>query len=698
MSRYCGCCATSQFCCPADRYNVPTPPTWFPGQKKEVGTASKTAAIGNGDVELTADAVAVGVEEGGASAEAVAPPAEGGAEAAGEEEEDDDASVKMKKHNEYGWIKDRYCTWYPRGAPSALTGVPFSVHPSDELETTPLVERFFAEVYTPMLLWPAITLKSKTKGGAPRVVYAKILSIIAVVLISIYSGVAIYYASLLQTPREAEKWFPTSHMFASVDSDSEKYMQGSNDGFEPIQLVIGMTGIDRGATTHPITVLDGDERGSVVWDSAFSMGTAEEQAWFSTTCTSLETQACDGVGCANGKLVVPGTVNCLLEDLRSWLSQSFTTPGGLYADTPTTYVASAGLLPTGTANLAAAITAYYSKNSTAARQQMAGIINGELKYIAIEARMSLIRWDIQPHNEHAQSVWGDFVSARIAAGPTSVKSLKDVSAAWPNLIMQEALVSGMRNGLAITFPIAFGVLLFATHNLVVALLGILSIFGIVMCVLGWCKAVMGWSLGISESIAAVMIVGLAVDYVVHLAHMYLEAEDTGEYRFFWSKAGESRTLPANSREARFRYAAVKMGGTVLGGAGTTFGAGVIMFACILLFFEKFAVLISVTIMFSLIFSLFFFMPLLALVGPNGYFGDILFLAKHLVFCCTCRQEGEGGEPYFACKKPRDFFSTALGFSHGSNFGCTVSDDDAAISARTPVAAGAVAPGGPTAAV
>ena len=654
-------------------------------------TTSEMAVIGGGDVELTADAVAVGMEDGGVSAEAVAP--EGGTEAAGEEA---DESVVQKAHDPYGWIKDRYCTLSPIGPPSALTGVPFSVDPNGETETPPLVERFFAEVYTPMLLWPAITLKPKTAGGAPRVIYAKILSIIAVVLISIYTSVAIYYASLLQTPTEAEKWFPSSHMFATVDADFEKYMQGSNDAFEPIQLVVGMESMNRGSVTHPITVLDGDDRGNVVWDNSFSMGAAEEQSWFTTTCTSLETQTCDGDGCSGGKLIVPGTVNCLLEDLRSWLSQSFTTPGGLYADTPTTYVASAGLLPSGKANLAAAITAYYAKNSTAARQQMAGIIDGELKYIAIEARMSLGRWAIQPNNEHAQKVWGDFVSARVAAGPAGVKSLKDVSAAWVNLIMQDSLVSGMRNGLAITFPIAFGVLLFATHNIVVATLGILGILGIVFCVLGWCKAVMGWSLGISESIAAVMIVGLAVDYVVHLAHMYLEAEDKGEYRFFWSKASETRTLPANSREARFRYAAVKMGGTVLGGAGTTFGAGVIMFACILLFFEKFAVLISVTIMFSLIFSLFFFMPLLALVGPNGYFGDILFLTKHLIFCCACREKGVGGEPYFACKKPRVFALTALGIDGAGTIGCAASEhDDAVPEPQAPVG---VTPATPTAEV
>ena len=44
--------------------------------------------------------------------------------------------------------------------------------------------------------------------------------------------------------------------------------------------------------------------------------------------------------------------------------------------------------------------------------------------------------------------------------------------------------------------------------------------GIVACVLGMCHAVFEWELGIAESIAAVIVIGFAVDFTVHLAHMY----------------------------------------------------------------------------------------------------------------------------------------------------------------------------------
>merc|ERR1711871_1785958 len=113
---------------------------------------------------------------------------------------------------------------------------------------------------------------------------------------------------------------------------------------------------------------------------------------------------------------------------------------------------------------------------------------------------------------------------------------------------------------------------------------------------------MGWSLGTAESIAGIIIIGFSVDYVVHLGHMYMDAGAEG----------------LTTREERFRFAAEKMGGTVAGGAITTAGSGLVMLMCELTFFTKMAVLIVVTIAYSFLFSLFFFMPTLMLCGPTAH--------------------------------------------------------------------------------
>ena len=97
---------------------------------------------------------------------------------------------------------------------------------------------------------------------------------------------------------------------------------------------------------------------------------------------------------------------------------------------------------------------------------------------------------------------------------------------------------------------------------------------------------------------------------VHLGHMYVEA-------------GEP------SREGKLNVAATNMGVTVVAGGVTTFGSAIFMYACQLSFFSKMATLIAGTIAFSLLYSLFFFMPLMAVFGPEG---ELRTAREQLVFC------------------------------------------------------------------
>ena len=77
------------------------------------------------------------------------------------------------------------------------------------------------------------------------------------------------------------------------------------------------------------------------------------------------------------------------------------------------------------------------------------------------------------------------------------------------------------------------------------------------------------------------------------------------------------------------HAATIMGVTVVGGAITTFISALFMLACQLTFFGSMCTLIGGTIMFSLTYSLFFFMPLMALAGPSGETPTLtLTLAPH----------------------------------------------------------------------
>ena len=101
----------------------------------------------------------------------------------------------------------------------------------------------------------------------------------------------------------------------------------------------------------------------------------------------------------------------------------------------------------------------------------------------------------------------------------------------------------------------------------------------------------GWNLGIKESVAGVVVIGFSVDYTIHLGHMFDVARSQG----------------LTTRREKFDYSIRKMGETVLAGAITTAGSTVFLLACQLTFFTAMGTLIILTVAYSLGYSLLFFM-------------------------------------------------------------------------------------------
>ena len=118
-------------------------------------------------------------------------------------------------------------------------------------------------------------------------------------------------------------------------------------------------------------------------------------------------------------------------------------------------------------------------------------------------------------------------------------------------------------------------------------------------------ALMGWQFGISESLSVVIIIGFSVDYVVHLANSYLEST-------------------AEKRNERLSFALLTMGVSVASGAITTFLSGFFMQFPEMQFFYKMGIIILATILWSVVWALFFFTSLLAAFGPEGKTGNIPF--------------------------------------------------------------------------
>eukprot|EP00968_Pinguiococcus_pyrenoidosus_P015961 scaffold1499_cov255-Pinguiococcus_pyrenoidosus.AAC.37 len=121
----------------------------------------------------------------------------------------------------------------------------------------------------------------------------------------------------------------------------------------------------------------------------------------------------------------------------------------------------------------------------------------------------------------------------------------------------------------------------------------------------------GWKLGVIEAVIYVMVVGLSVDYTVHLSDAYLESN-------------------ALDRQKRTQEMLFKMGVSVVSGAISTFGASLFLLAPYVTFFPKFGSFLAFVVAQSLTFSLFFFTAALHHVGPeHRRYGESIKRGQHV---------------------------------------------------------------------
>lgn len=105
-----------------------------------------------------------------------------------------------------------------------------------------------------------------------------------------------------------------------------------------------------------------------------------------------------------------------------------------------------------------------------------------------------------------------------------------------------------------------------------------------------------------------LLVGLSVDYVVHLAEAYHRS-------------------PHRDRLGRTRDMLEHLGVSVLSGAVTTLGASFFMLFAQIQFFVQFGTCLMATIGFSLFFSLGLYATAMALIGPQGDTGSLAYVYR-----------------------------------------------------------------------
>ncbi|XP_061195988.1 uncharacterized protein LOC133204259 [Saccostrea echinata] len=251
----------------------------------------------------------------------------------------------------------------------------------------------------------------------------------------------------------------------------------------------------------------------------------------------------------------------------------------------------------------------------------------KLRYFGIQVNLT-VRVNTLGYSEGGPlyRAWEQFMSDKKAKMPPSLKNgFQCTRNTWHSIRVQEVLSESAYFGILIGLSLALPVLVLTTMNFIIGFLAWVIIALVTVCVLGSIP-LLGWKLGVLESLNLCMVVGLAVDYVVHLAEAY-------------------NVSPNITRKDKTRNMLEKMGLSVLSGAFTTFGASVFMLGAHIKFVYEFGIFVMITVFTSLFFSLFGFTSFLLIFGPEGNTGSITALFKKK-FCCKQNRQFKpnGGKP------------------------------------------------------
>ena len=160
----------------------------------------------------------------------------------------------------------------------------------------------------------------------------------------------------------------------------------------------------------------------------------------------------------------------------------------------------------------------------------------------------------------------------------------------------------------IAMAAAAAAILFSSRSLVLTLFSTLTV-GYVLTAVTATLVAMGWTLGFLEAILFAILIGISCDFVIHFAHAYSHAPGD---------------VP---RTDRTLYALLSMGPSIAAAAITTWAASILMLFTVIIFFQKFAVVLFMTVLHATIGSFIVFLAITDSIGPSH---PTLLGEKHVV--------------------------------------------------------------------
>jgi predicted RND superfamily exporter protein len=172
------------------------------------------------------------------------------------------------------------------------------------------------------------------------------------------------------------------------------------------------------------------------------------------------------------------------------------------------------------------------------------------------------------------------------------------------MMLENSFYENAIQSLSLCVAFAFLILIIVTRNVIVAVFNVISMAGVLLTVCATLYLI-GWDLGMIESCGLDLFVGFSVDYIVHVGHCYVDSiyED---------------------RKQRMDEAFKNIGFAVISGCITTFISSCFLVACQVLMLYEFGILLQITLISSLYYSLVFFPAISYIIGPEYHKGDLIY--------------------------------------------------------------------------
>ena len=218
--------------------------------------------------------------------------------------------------------------------------------------------------------------------------------------------------------------------------------------------------------------------------------------------------------------------------------------------------------------------------------------------------------------------WERWFAGWDGVAPAEARGVQ-TSATWPRMKTELAFISGTLTSLLLSIVIVSGSILLFTHNVWLMLYTTVVIASIVLCLLGL-FVLWGWPLGALEAISVPLVVGLSVDYCLHLSHAYTEAAKDGA-----GGKAEGGEKGRQGRVAQTRRALLRIGPSITAAALTTIACMSVLLLCRIVVFVEFGIVVAVTLALGLAFTMTAFLAALQVAGPTGTQGDIRHTGKRI---------------------------------------------------------------------